>query len=59
MSLQGWRKETIAILSDTIGPVAEIVVDDVLARMGIGEDGMIATNYPRFLEVPCPECPHE
>lgn len=59
MSIRGWRAVTVQALSEKIGPVADLLVEDVLAKQGVGEEGMNATTYLRFLELLYQELPHD
>jgi len=59
MALPGWREMTIRVLAEKIGPAAEIIVDDVLEKQGIGERDMGAAKYLEFLKILCDELPPE
>jgi hypothetical protein len=51
MALPGWRQTTVKLLAEKIGPIADIIVSDVLAELGVTERDMTASHYLQFLRL--------
>lgn len=59
MSLPGWKKETVKVVAEYTGPVAELLVDDALEKCGVPEQQMTAASFLKFLQVLLLELPPE
>lgn len=59
MSLPGWRENTIKLVAQVLGPVAEIIVDDTIKSGGFQEDNMVPSNFLKFLEALYKELPED
>lgn len=59
MSLPGWKQVTIQAVAVYTGPVAELLVEDALAKCGVSEADMTAGTYIRFLQKLHDELPTE
>lgn len=59
MALPGWKKLTIEATADLVGPVAELLIDDALAKTGFNESEMSAGLYIQFLQKLYAELPAE
>lgn len=57
MSLPGWRENTIKLVAQVLGPVAELIVDDTINKNGFVDVEMVPTTYLRFLEALYQELP--
>jgi len=59
MALLGWREDTIKLVAQVLGPVAEIIVDDTIQKNGFSDSEMVPTTYLRFLEALYQELPDD
>lgn len=50
MALKNWRAIASRILSDEIGPTAEIMIDETLSEMNMLEGEMVASRFLVFLK---------
>jgi hypothetical protein len=51
MALPGWRQASESLLAEKIGPIAPIVVEDVLTELGVMERDMTASHFLQFVRV--------
>jgi hypothetical protein len=51
MALTGWREMCDPLLEEKIGPVAAVVVDDVLTELGVREQEVTASHFVRFVRL--------
>lgn len=49
MGLTNWRETTVAMLSEKVGPVAALLVDDALRKMRDVGSEMPASQFLKFL----------
>jgi hypothetical protein len=49
MSLNGWRYLSEKLLAEKIGPVAELLVSDALAELGVTEQELTASHFSKFV----------
>lgn len=49
MSFNGWRYISEKLLAEKIGPVAELLVSDALAELGVAEQDFTASDFPKFV----------
>ncbi len=59
MSIVDWQEETTKILARSIGPVAEIIVDETAKNGGFQDKEMAPANYLKFLEALYKELPDD
>jgi hypothetical protein len=51
MALPGWRQASEKLLAEKIGPIAGIIVSDILTELGITERDMTASHFLQFVRV--------
>lgn len=51
MALTGWREVCNQLLAEKIGPVAVVLVDDVLTELGVKEREVTASHFVRFVRL--------
>lgn len=51
MAIPSWRQITVRVLAEKIGPVADLVVGDALAALGVAEGDMTAAHYIQFMRL--------
>ena len=51
MAIPSWRQITVRVLAEKIGPVADLVVGDALAALGVAEGDMTAAHYIQFIRL--------
>ncbi len=50
MALKNWRSIAANVLSQQVGPTAEIMIDDTLKEMNMLEGEMVASRFLVFLK---------
>lgn len=45
MAVLGWRETTERILAQKIGPIAPLLIDEVLAELGVTEQDVTASHF--------------
>lgn len=51
MALQKWREATVRVIAEKTGPVANLIVDDILSELNLGEQDMTASHYVQFIRL--------
>jgi hypothetical protein len=51
MALPGWRQATEKVLAEKIGPIAGIIVSDILTELGVTERDMTASHFMQFVRL--------
>jgi hypothetical protein len=57
MSWLGWREATVRLIGEKIGPVADLIVDDVLRKQELDGRDMMPAKFVRFLDLLYDELP--
>lgn len=50
MALKNWRSIASKVLTQKVGPTAEILIDDILKEMNMLEGEMVASRFLVFLK---------
>lgn len=51
MALTGWRAVCDQLLAAKIGPVADVLVDEVLFDLGVAEKELTASHFVKFVRL--------
>lgn len=49
MAIMGWRHACVELLANRVGPVADLLVDDVLAEIGVKEHDVTANHFMKIV----------
>lgn len=57
MTWFGWQEMTVHLIAEKIGPVADLIVTDILRKQGLADNDMVPVKYVKFLELLYQELP--
>jgi hypothetical protein len=51
MALPKWREVTVRVIAEKTGPVANLIVEDILSELELSEQDMTASHYIQFIRL--------